>query len=144
MERARRYRHALSLLMIDVDDFKQFNDRFGHPAGDSALRDIATILRRCARATDIIARYGGEEFTVILPESTPAGALMVAERIKSEISAHNFIPSAPKPVCLTVSIGIFNSDSGNVSEDQIVSYADEASYAAKKNGKNQVVVKAAG
>ncbi len=144
LERARRYRHTLSLLMIDVDDFKQFNDRFGHPAGDSALRDIAIVLRKCARATDIIARYGGEEFSVILPESTPSGALMVAERIKTEISAHNFIQSSILPVCLTVSIGIFSSDCGNISEDQIVSYADEASYTAKKNGKNQVVVRTAG
>ena len=144
LERARRYRHTLSLLMIDVDDFKQFNDRFGHPAGDVALLKIAELLRKCARTTDIIARYGGEEFTVILPESTPGGALMVAERIKSEVAGHNFIPKADNPVHLTVSIGIYSSDSGDVSEDQIVSLADEASFVAKKSGKNQVVVKAPG
>lgn len=144
LERARRYRHTLSLLMIDVDDFKQFNDRFGHPAGDFALRKIAELLRKCARTTDIIARYGGEEFAVILPESTPGGALMVAERIKSEVAEHNFIPNARDPVHLTVSIGIYSSESGDVSEDQMVSLADEASYIAKKSGKNQVVVKAPG
>lgn len=142
LERARRYRHTLSLLMIDVDDFKQFNDRFGHPAGDVALRNIADLLRKCARTTDILARYGGEEFAVILPESTSGGALMVAERIKSEIGAHNFIPNAEEPVHLTVSIGIYSSEGGEVTEDQIVSFADEASYTAKKAGKNQVVVKA--
>jgi diguanylate cyclase (GGDEF)-like protein len=144
LDRARRYRHTLSLLMIDVDDFKQFNDRFGHPAGDFALRKIGDLLRKCARTTDIIARYGGEEFAVILPESTPGGSLMVAERIKSEVAGHNFIQNASDPVHLTVSIGIYSSDSGDVSEDQIVSLADEASYIAKKSGKNQVVVKAAG
>jgi diguanylate cyclase (GGDEF)-like protein len=144
LERARRYRHTLSLLMIDVDDFKQFNDRFGHPAGDFALRNIAELLRKCARTTDIIARYGGEEFAVILPESTPGGALMVAERIKSEVAEHNFIPNARNSVHLTVSIGIYSSESGDVSEDQMVSLADEASYVAKKSGKNQVVVKAPG
>ncbi|MGZ8430233.1 MAG: GGDEF domain-containing protein, partial [Candidatus Deferrimicrobiaceae bacterium] len=117
LERARRYQHTLSLLMIDVDDFKQFNDRFGHPAGDVALRSVANLLRVCARTTDIIARYGGEEFAVILPESTPAGALMVAERIKSEVAGHNFIQNASIPVHLTVSIGIYSSDRGNVSED---------------------------
>jgi len=143
LDRARRYRHTLSLLMIDVDDFKQFNDRFGHPAGDFALRKIAELLRKCARTTDIIARYGGEEFAVILPESTPGGSLMVAERIKSEVAGHNFIQNASDPVHLTVSIGIYSSESGDVSEDQIVSLADEASYIAKKSGKNQVVVKAA-
>ena len=142
LERARRYKHNLSLLMIDVDDFKQFNDYFGHPAGDFALRKIGELLRKCARTTDIIARYGGEEFAVILPESTPGGALMVAERIKMEVGEHNFIPNANDPVHLTVSIGIYSSESGDVTEDQIVSLADEASYVAKKSGKNQVVVKA--
>jgi len=144
LDRARRYRHTLSLLIIDVDDFKRFNDRFGHPAGDFALRKIAELLRKCARTTDIIARYGGEEFAVILPESTPGGALMVAERIKSEVAEHNFIPSANDPVNLTVSIGIFSSERGEVTEDQMVSLADEASYIAKKSGKNQVVVKVPG
>jgi diguanylate cyclase (GGDEF)-like protein len=144
LDRARRYRHKISLLIIDVDDFKQFNDRFGHPSGDFALRKIGELLKKCARTTDIIARYGGEEFAVILPESTPGGALMVAERIKTEVADHNFIPSADHPVHLTVSIGIFNSDSGEVSEDQMVSLADEASYVAKKSGKNRVVVKAFG
>lgn len=142
LERARRYRHSLSLLMIDVDDFKQFNDRFGHPAGDFALRKIGELLRKCARTTDTIARYGGEEFALILPESTPGGSLMVAERIKSEVAGHNFIQNENDPVHLTVSIGIYSSECGDVSEDQMVSLADEASYVAKKSGKNQVVVKA--
>jgi diguanylate cyclase (GGDEF)-like protein len=143
LERARRYRHTLSLLIIDVDDFKQFNDRHGHPAGDVALRRVAELLRKCARATDILSRYGGEEFAVILPESTPSGALMVAERIKTEINGHNFIYGSKYPVNLTVSIGIYTSEDGGVSEDQMVSLADEAAYLAKNSGKNRVVVKAA-
>jgi len=142
LERARRYRHTVSLLMIDVDDFKRYNDRFGHPAGDIALRNIANLLRKCARTTDILARYGGEEFAIILPESTPGGALMVAERIKLEVAGHNFIHNIEDTVHLTVSIGIYSSENGNVTEDQIVSLADGASYLAKKAGKNQVVVKA--
>ena len=142
LERARRYRHTVSLLMIDVDDFKRFNDRFGHPAGDIALREIADLLRKVARTTDILARYGGEEFAVILPESTPGGALMVAERIKSEVAGHNFINKAIYPVYLTVSIGVYSAEKGEISEDQIVSLADDASYTAKKSGKNRVVVKA--
>jgi diguanylate cyclase (GGDEF)-like protein len=144
LERARRYRHSLSLLMIDVDDFKGFNDQYGHPAGDAALRTIAELLRKCARTTDVIARYGGEEFAVILPESTPGGALMVAERIKSEVAGHNFNYSSNDQSNLTVSVGIYSSDNGEASEDQIVSLADEACYAAKKSGKNRVVVKAPG
>jgi diguanylate cyclase (GGDEF)-like protein len=144
LERARRYRHTVSLLMIDVDDFKGFNDRFGHPAGDFALRKIAELLRTCARTTDVVARYGGEEFSMILPESTPGGALMVAERIKSEVAGHSFIHSASNQVQLTVSIGIFSSHCGEVTEDQMVALADEASYVAKKSGKNRVIVKAQG
>ena len=144
LERARRYRHTVSLLMIDVDDFKGFNDRFGHPAGDFALRKIAELLRTCARTTDIVARYGGEEFSMILPESTPGGALMVAERIKSEVAGHNFIHNASNQIQLTVSIGIFSSHCGEVTEDQMVALADEASYVAKKSGKNRVIVKAQG
>jgi diguanylate cyclase (GGDEF)-like protein len=141
LERARRYRHTVSLLIIDVDDFKKFNDRFGHLAGDLALRKIADLLRLCARASDIVARYGGEEFAVILPESTAAGALMLAERIKTEVAIHNFLPQVPGEVHLTVSIGIYTAEEGAVSEDQLVGYADQAAYSAKGAGKNRVVVK---
>src|SRR5512134_108670 len=141
LERARRYRHTVSLLLIDVDDFKRFNDRFGHLAGDLALRKIADLLRNCARATDIVARYGGEEFAVILPESTAAGALMLEERIKTEVAEHNFLPQVPGEVHLTVSIGIYTAEEGAVSEDQFVGYADQAAYSAKGAGKNRVVVK---
>jgi diguanylate cyclase (GGDEF)-like protein len=141
LERARRYRHTVSLLIIDVDDFKRFNDRFGHLAGDLALRKISDLLRHCARATDIAARYGGEEFAVILPESTSAGALMLAERIKTEVSNCNFLPQAAGEFHLTVSIGIYTAEEGAVSEDQMVSYADEAAYSAKHAGKNCVVMK---
>ncbi|MGE5845025.1 MAG: GGDEF domain-containing protein, partial [Syntrophaceae bacterium] len=141
LERARRYQHTVSLLMIDVDDFKKYNDSYGHLAGDLALKQIAVLLRSCARTTDVVARYGGEEFGVVLPESTPGGALMLAERIKTEIARYNFNPDVPGGVQLTVSIGIYSAESGAVSEDQIVGFADEASYVAKNSGKNRVVVK---
>ncbi len=142
LERARRYQHSVSLLMIDVDDFKKYNDRYGHLAGDVALRKIADLLRGCARATDVIARYGGEEFGVILPESTPGGALMLAERIKTEIARTEFMPGVQGGMRLTVSVGIYTADGGSVSEDQAVGFADEATYVAKNSGKNRVVVKA--
>jgi len=142
LERARRYSHSVSLLMIDVDNFKEFNDRFGHMEGDQALRAIANILKRCVRASDIVARYGGEEFGIILPESTPIGAQMLAERIKTEIASHEFIGGTNEPIQLTVSIGIYTSKEGADSEDLMVGFADEASYIAKNSGKNKVVVKA--
>lgn len=141
LERARRYRHTVSLLIIDVDDFKIYNDRFGHLAGDLALRKISDLLRHCARTTDIVARYGGEEFAVILPESTPAGSFMLAERIKTEVAGCNFLPQVPGEVHLTVSIGIYTAEEGAVTEDLMVSYADQAAYSAKDAGKNCVVVK---
>lgn len=142
LARARRYSHAVSLLMIDVDNFKEFNDRHGHMEGDRALRTIAGILKRCVRASDIAARYGGEEFGIILPESTPVGAQMLAERIKTEIASHNFLENGNEPAHVTVSIGIYTSTEGADSEDLMVGYADEAAYLAKNAGKNQVVVKA--
>lgn len=141
LERARRYRHTVSLLIIDVDDFKKFNDRFGHLAGDLALKKIADLLGRSARATDVVARYGGEEFAIILPESTASGALMLAERIKTDVALYNFLPQVPGEVHLTVSIGIYTAEEGAVTEDQLVGYADEAAYNAKNTGKNRVVVK---
>lgn len=142
LERARRYSHSVSLLMIDVDDFKRFNDLHGHMAGDRALKTIAGLLNQCVRATDIVARYGGEEFGIILPESSPVGAQMLAERIKTEIAAHNFLKDGRERIQLTVSIGIYTSEGGGESEDLMVGYADEAAYLAKHSGKNRVVVKA--
>lgn len=141
LARARRYGHSLSLLMIDVDDFKKFNDRFGHLAGDAALKRVAGLLRRSVRAIDIVARYGGEEFGIILPESTPAGALMIAERIKAEIGRHRFFETDGAKGNLTVSIGIYSMGKDNVSEQMMVKFADEAAYLAKQMGKNRVVVK---
>ncbi|MGA6994600.1 MAG: GGDEF domain-containing protein, partial [Candidatus Deferrimicrobiaceae bacterium] len=141
LARARRYGHSVSLLMVDVDDFKKFNDRFGHLAGDFALKKTADLLRGCVRANDVVARYGGEEFGVILPEATPAGALMLAERIKTEIYQHNFLEPSGEEGHLTVSIGIYSTNKGDATEEKMVKFADEATYLAKNMGKNRVVVK---
>lgn len=141
LARAKRYGHGVSLLMLDVDNFKKFNDDYGHLAGDAALRKIAGFLRGSVRANDIVARYGGEEFGIILPEATPAGALMIAERIKWEIARHNFLETSDKCGHLTVSIGIYTTSHGEISEERMVKFADEAAYLAKHMGKNRVVVK---
>jgi len=141
LARAKRYVHGVSLLMLDVDDFKKFNDNYGHLAGDSALKKIAGILQRCVRKNDIVARYGGEEFGIILPEATPTGALMLAERIKTEIAGHNFLETSGEGGHLTVSIGIYSTAQGDVSEEIMVKFADEAAYLAKDMGKNRVVMK---
>jgi diguanylate cyclase (GGDEF)-like protein len=141
LTRAKRYGHGVSLLMLDVDDFKKFNDHHGHLAGDSALKKVAGVLQRCVRENDIVARYGGEEFGIILPEATPAGALMLAERIKTEIARHNFLETSAEGGHLTVSIGISSTAQGDSSEERMVKLADEAAYLAKNMGKNRVVMK---
>ncbi|PYC00593.1 deoxyribonuclease [Pseudomonas protegens] len=137
--RARRTNQPLSLLMVDVDHFKSFNDRFGHPLGDQALRAVAQNIGTCAgRPADLAARYGGEEFAIVLPETDSAGAAVLAERIRASIAA--LPPVSEQATPLTVSIGI-NTWSGNpdISLDQWVSDADKALYQAKYSGRNRVV-----
>jgi diguanylate cyclase (GGDEF)-like protein len=135
-ERAQRYSLDLSLLMIDVDRFKQVNDHFGHPAGDAMLRQVGQTLQDNARAADVVARYGGEEFSIILPNTGREAALAIAERIRQRVSA------LPAPTPLTVSIGIA-SLSGAAQEvarmadaQALVTAADAALYQAKKDGRN--------
>jgi diguanylate cyclase (GGDEF)-like protein len=141
-DRAKRYSHNLSVLLLDVDDFKGYNDRYGHPAGDKVLRSIASLLRRSARGTDVVARYGGEEFAVILPESSSTGALLMAERIRSNLAEIDFSPDPERSVRLTASLGIYTSETGEAAVDTLVSMADEALYRAKKDGKNRVILRA--
>lgn len=140
--RAKRYGHRVSLLMVDVDDFKGFNDRYGHLAGDDALQKIAGLLKGCVRANDVVARYGGEEFAVILPESTPGGARRLGERIRNAVEDHRFLETSDAGGRLTVSVGIYSTDRGaHAGEEWLVRFADEAAYQAKQSGKNRVVTK---
>ena len=135
-ERAQRYNLDLSFLMIDVDLFKQFNDRFGHPAGDDMLRQVADTLQHNARAPDFVARYGGEEFSVILPNTGREAALAIAERIRHLVSA------LPAPTPVTVSVGISSLPAAAqeavrmTDPHALVTAADAALYQAKKDGRN--------
>ncbi|RMG59594.1 MAG: GGDEF domain-containing protein [Deltaproteobacteria bacterium] len=140
VERARRYNSFLSVLMIDVDDFKIYNDTFGHLAGDMALRKVADAIRRNVRSFDIVARYGGEEFAVILPETDQNGAIALAERIKNEIGKINFSPVEDELTRLTVSIGLCSMRGGDMPPDKFISMADSAAYEAKRMGKNRICV----
>jgi diguanylate cyclase (GGDEF)-like protein len=135
--RVRRYGEVLSCLMLDIDDFKQINDIYGHQAGDDILQQTGALLRRSLRVTDFVARYGGEEFTVLLPRTNSAGASKAAENLRSTFMVHPFeIPSAQ--VHLTVSIGVSCCSTFNyLDARQIISLADSALYQAKRNGKNQ-------
>ncbi len=140
-ERAKRLKRPLSLLMIDIDSFKKFNDRLGHLEGDRALKEVAQAIRRCVRdKMDLVARYGGEEFTVILPETDLNGAYKVAQRILRAVEDLNIKhPDSEVSDRLTVSVGVASlmpSDDSFNKED-LVKRADEALYRAKERGKNR-------
>lgn len=141
--RSKRSRSTLSLIMLDVDHFKQFNDSYGHLAGDDCLRQIGTTLKTIVgRLPDIVARYGGEEFVVILPETEDNGAANLAERIRKAIEKLAIPHSASDTrEYVTVSLGVVTVDTtGLASPEQVVALADGAMYCAKKGGRNRFVV----
>ena len=137
-DRRNRYMLPLSLIMADIDHFKQINDEYGHEAGDNAIKQVATIISECSRTADIAARYGGEEFVVILPQTNPENAKVFAERARRAIEEADFALTEDHTVKLTVSLGISGVDSemGPVSVKQLLSGADKALYQAKRNGRN--------
>ncbi len=137
----RRERHAppLSLVMIDIDNFKAYNDRNGHEAGNDVLSAVAHLLSDALRQTDVAARYGGEEFVLLLPATPKTGALLVAERARASIETHGFAHRESQPGGkLTVSIGIATYPGDARGVDELIRHADSALYVAKANGKNQV------
>jgi diguanylate cyclase (GGDEF)-like protein len=139
VRRAQRYKRPLTLLMLDLDYFKQYNDRFGHLAGDQALRETAELLRRNARDVDILARYGGEEFAVILPETDMERAVIQAERARTSIANHAFRGKDSNPQGdLTVSIGVATMTPGMRKIEELVHDADQALYRAKSQGRNRL------
>ncbi len=139
VDRATRYESTLSLLMIDADDFKSYNDANGHIAGDRALAALGAVMRSAVREVDMVARYGGEEFAVILPETDAAGAFVVAEKIREAIADHVFAEAAGESCCaLTVSVGIATFPAHAVDKESLLREADDALYRAKNEGKNRV------
>jgi diguanylate cyclase (GGDEF)-like protein len=139
--RAARYGHPLSLVMLDLDDFKRVNDTLGHPTGDRVLREFAMLVAGGARATDLPARYGGEEFAIILPHTEGERAVRVAERVRAAVADFQFL-DGDTPINVTVSAGVAThpSASGAQSAEEFLKTADRALYAAKNSGKNRVVV----
>ena len=132
-ERSQRYRTPLSLALLDVDKFKTFNDTFGHPAGDSVLKTVASLLQENARNTDFVARYGGEEFVVILPGTDAAGARIAADRMRAAIE---YALWDLRPI--TVSIGIATCTVEAAGPASFVADTDRALYASKERGRNRV------
>ena len=135
-ELVRSFRHkgAFSVLMADVDEFKKYNDAFGHPAGDEVLKKVATILLNSTRSEDCTARYGGEEFAVLLTGTSGVVAQEVAERIRARVEAQQFAGRK-----ITLSIGIAEFPENGQTADEVISNADEALYSAKRAGRNRVV-----
>ena len=140
MERHTRYPDPLCLLIVDIDDFKQINDRYGHLVGDSVLRRVAILLKRSVRGCDVLARYGGEEFAVILPATALKDAAVVAERIRSTVAEHRFhLPDGLILDRVTVTLGLGAFSNGDNTPDALIRKADQALYEGKKSGKNKVV-----
>ncbi|MBN2086517.1 MAG: GGDEF domain-containing protein [Anaerolineales bacterium] len=135
-ERSRRYKRDLAVIMIDIDYFKRYNDAYGHPAGDEALREIARCIEQGARrGLDVVTRYGGEEFAIILPETDEGGAQIVAENVRTRVAGN---PKFLRPT--TVSLGIASLRGEQLQSQMLVEQADLAMYQAKSQGRNRSVV----
>ncbi len=132
-QRSEQYGWPLSLILLDVDDFKAFNDRHGHVAGNEALATAARLISATCRKVDITARYGGEEFAVIAPATPKIGAMRVAERAREAIAAHKW---TREPMTVSAGVATFPGDAGD--GDELMRHADEALYLAKARGKDQV------
>ena len=141
VDRHLRYNRSLSLLMIDIDDFKRINDSYGHLVGDQVLKQIADLLKKSIRSHDLVARYGGEEFAVILPETMEEEAIKVGERIVTTIRDHQFNlieGSSAERLSVTVGLASFPKDAEEA--EQLVENSDQALYKGKNGGKNQVFI----
>ncbi|MEZ0313205.1 MAG: GGDEF domain-containing protein [Myxococcota bacterium] len=139
LNRSQRYGRAMSLVMFDIDHFKQINDTHGHLAGDYVLRELANIVSQNIRREDVFARYGGEEFSLILPEVELEGAAQVCEKLRSKIEEKHFM-FAQKRIKVTVSLGIRTAGRGeqDITGTDFIAQADAKLYEAKQGGRNRV------
>lgn len=139
VDRFNRYKHPLALLLLDIDNFKEYNDSYGHLEGDKVLVRFSQIIKSCLRANDSAYRYGGEEFTVILPETTGDEAKTVAQRIRASLEAEKYKPVPGKVARITISIGVTQC----YPKEELSTFirrADKAMYLSKENGRNRVSV----
>ncbi len=138
ISRCKRYHHNLTILMLDIDYFKQVNDFHGHLVGDQALKAIANLLVSLVRENDVVARYGGEEFVVLMPETYLEQANIAAERIRSVIEKTSIVTNAGD-ISVTISMGVAEwAPQGDITVDRLVDLADQALYRAKQAGRNRI------
>ncbi len=137
IERAQRHGHPLSVLMVDIDGFKKLNDEFGHLLGDEVLKQVSRMFLNQTRKSDVVCRYGGDELALLLPESTGASAITVAEKLRRAVSEWDF-PGVPRPVTLSIGVAEFPAHGGN--RDELIRSADGALYSAKQAGRNRCVL----
>jgi len=135
-----RHEHLFSLILIDIDFFKKFNDTYGHQSGDCVLRQVAMILKKNSRTTDVVCRYGGEEMSIILPNTNNIDATVVANKVCSAVRENKFILANGEKVNVTISVGVATVGQNGVASQAMIEYADKCLYKAKENGRNQVVV----
>ncbi len=136
IERSRRYGKSFTLLMLDLDHFKEVNDTYGHPVGDKVLIETAKTLKTLLRSVDLAFRYGGEEFAVLLPETEVQGARIIADRIRQEIAEQSILTQTGETLHITVSIGISEFPQDADQREDLISTADQALFASKRNGRN--------
>ncbi len=140
VKRAKRYKLEFSLVMMDIDDFKQYNDHFGHPRGNDLLRQLSEALRDIYREADVLARYGGDEFAVIIPETKPEAAFQVSDRIREKVAAYPFEGREKQPGgAVTISAGVASFPTDSEDPHLLIKHADYALYEAKRLGKNKVM-----
>lgn len=137
-KRSIRAKRPLALLFVDLDGFKSVNDTWGHLLGSRALVEAAAVLKGSSRETDVVARYGGDEFAVLLPETDPEGARIVAERLRHRLAGHRFLHSEGLTVRLTASVGIASLPLNATTTEELIRAADRAMYWIKARGKNGI------
>jgi diguanylate cyclase (GGDEF)-like protein len=138
IELSKRYQQPFSLIIIDIDFFKKFNDTYGHQAGDAVLRQVAQTLKRNSRTTDFVCRYGGEEMSIILPNTGAEEALFNANRICKAVSEKEFFLNEKTTANVTISVGVATFPDNAQEPQSLIEYADKCLYYAKEHGRNQV------
>ena len=140
IKRCKRHGIPLSVIFLDLDGFKGINDQYGHLAGSGTLAEVGGILAEAVRESDILARYGGDEFVVVLPETPPAGALVIAERLRRAIEAHSFLQGQGLTARISASFGISSYPDHALTPEGLIQKADQAMYRVKEKEKNGIEV----